>query len=256
MNALRTFIFYSWLVVLTLLSFIPCLCTVVLPAKWRNQLMMVNFCRVVLWSARIICGLRVEVQGREHLANLPKDQGVVILSKHQSTWETFFLPTLLHPQVPVVKIELAQLPLFGWCLRLMKPIFIDRNHKTGALKQVLAQGADRLSKGIHVLIFPEGTRVPPGQRRVFSKGGAMLASKANAPVVAIAHNSGEHWPNDSWIKRPGTIKVVISTLQQPPHDIAQLNEWSENWINQQVDQVAKVPFTGLYRQQGSSGKRF
>ena len=256
LHALRTVLFYITLALITLLWFPPSLLAgLFLPLKVRNRVIMVVYCHMVMWAARLICGLRWQVQGLE---NVPQDgRGYVLLSKHQSSWETFFLPLILAPHVQVVKRELAYLPVFGWALNMIQPIFIDRSQKTNALKQVLTQGADRLGKGIHVLVFPEGTRVPPGKRKVFSKGGAMLASKTGAPVLAVAHNSGEHWPNNSWIKRPGTIQVVISpVIETTGLSTAELNEQTERWINEQVDRVSATPFQGEYSEAENSGKRF
>lgn len=254
--ALRTLLFYLWLTVLTLAWFVPSFAIgIFLPLKARNYLVMVIYCRMVVWSARLICGLKWQVEGAE---NIPRDgRGYVLLSKHQSTWETFFIPTIIAPHVQVVKKELFYLPVFGWALNLIHPIFIDRTHKANALKQVLTQGADRLKSGIHVLVFPEGTRVPPGKRKAFSKGGAMLATKSQAPVVAIAHNSGEHWPNNSWVKRPGTIRVVVSpVIETQDITTAQLSEQVEGWINVQVDRISTQPFSGELVEADSSGKRF
>ena len=99
--------------------------------------------------------------------------------------------------------------------------------------------------------------MPPGKRKVFSKGGAMLATKTGAPVLAIAHNSGEHWPNNSWIKRPGTIQVVISpVIETAGLSTAELNEQTERWINEQVDNLSATPFQGEYSEAENSGKRF
>ena len=253
----RTTFFYAWLTLVTLIWFIPSFTIgIFLPLKARNYFVMVIPCQITIWGLRLLCGIRCEVEGREHI---PHDgRGYVLLSKHQSTWETFFLPTLIAPHVQVVKKELFYLPLFGWMLNLIHPIFIDRTHRTSALKQVISQGSDRLHSGIHVLVFPEGTRVAPGKRKTFSKGGAMLATKAGAPVLAIAHNSGECWPNDSWVKRPGTIRLVISAPVEPDAELttAELSTLTENWINTQVDRISETPFTGELVAADSSGKRF
>jgi len=255
-NAVRSLALYLWLALFTvvwcLLSFVA---GIFLPLKARNYFVLVFYCNVALWSARLICGVKWQVKGLE---NVPTDgRGYVILSKHQSTWETFFLPTVIAPHVQVVKKELLYLPFFGWALNLIHPIFIDRNQKTNALKQVIQQGTERLRDGIHVLVFPEGTRIPPGKRKVFSKGGAMLASKAKAPVLAIAHNSAEHWPNDRWIKTPGTIRVVISpVIETSELSTAEVNNWAEEWINDQVERISQHTFDGQWIDSASSGKRF
>lgn len=254
--AVRTLIFYLVLAGLTLAWLVPSLLAYLfLPIRVRNYLVLVAFCYAVSWSARLICGIRWQVLGREHL---PRDgRAYVLISKHQSTWETFFLPTLLAPQVQVVKRELFFLPFFGWQLKMIEPIFIDRAQKTNALKQVLTQGKTRLEQGLNVLIFPEGTRVPAGMRKEFSKGGALLASKAGAPVLAIAHNSGECWPNTGWIKYPGTISVVISPIwESQTLSTPELNAQTEAWINEQVDAISHTRFTGEYSLASSSGKRF
>lgn len=254
--ALRSGIFYLFWVFITFVWFIPSLFVAFfLPLKARHFVIGALYSRIVIWSARLICGIKWHVVGQE---NLPTNQqGYVVLSKHQSTWETFFLVTLLYPQVPVVKAELAYLPVFGWILKLVQPIWINRNKKTNALKQVVEQGKERLKRGISIMIFPEGTRVEPGKRKVFSKGGALLATSAKAPVIAVAHNSGEFWSNRQWVKKPGTVKVVISPVINT-EDITtkQLNSQVESWINEQVDRISIVPFNGEYSMAQSSGKRF
>lgn len=252
----RTLILYLWLAVFTIAWCIPSFVIgIFLPLKARNYFILVFYCTVASWSARLICGVKWEVEGKE---NIPTDgRGYVLLSKHQSTWETFFLPTLIAPHVQVVKKELLYLPFFGWALNLIHPIFIDRNQKTNALKQVIQQGGERLRDGIHVLVFPEGTRITPGQRKDFSKGGAMLATKTKAPAIAIAHNSGECWPNNHWVKKPGTIRVVISpVIETAELSTAELNAWSEEWINDTVDRISAEKFSGEMMEAASSGKRF
>ncbi|UTW48338.1 1-acyl-sn-glycerol-3-phosphate acyltransferase [Bacterioplanoides sp. SCSIO 12839] len=255
-NGIRTLIFYGWLASFTIIwCLISFVVGIFLPLKKRNYFVLVFYCTVALWSARFICGVKWQVKGLE---NVPRDgRGYVLLSKHQSTWETFFLPTAIAPHVQVVKKELLYLPFFGWALNLIHPIFIDRNQKTNALKQVIQQGAERLNDGIHVLVFPEGTRIPPGKRKEFSKGGAMLAGKNKAPVLAIAHNSGEFWPNDHWIKKPGTIQVVISpAIETAELSTAEVNQWSEEWINDTVDRISQHKFDGEVVNNDKSGKRF
>lgn len=252
---LRTAIFYLCWAALTLAWLLPTLLALLLPLKLRNSVISVPYCYTLAWLLRLICGVRWQIYGSEHLQNRPN--ACVVFSKHQSTWETFFINTVFTPQVPVVKKELSYLPVFGWILAMLKPIFIDRRHKTNALKQVIRQGKERLEQGISVSIYPEGTRVAPGLRKEFSRGGAMLACKAKAPVFAIAHNSGEHWPNTRWIKRPGTIHVVISPMfDSSSHDANSLTDAIENWINTQVDTISSIPFSGTYSHQENSGKRF
>ncbi|ASP37975.1 1-acyl-sn-glycerol-3-phosphate acyltransferase [Bacterioplanes sanyensis] len=255
-HACRSALFYLILILITLLWALPSFFIgIFLPLKARNFWVMGIYCRLVMFSAKVICGLSWQVEGSD---NIPSDgRGYVLLSKHQSTWETFFLPLILAPHVQVVKKELLYLPVFGWALNLIHPIFIDRSKKASSLKQVIQQGGERLGNGIHVLVFPEGTRVPPGRRKVFSKGGAMLANKTGAAVIAVAHNSGEYWPNNHWIKRPGCIRVVISpVIESDGKSTAELNTEVEHWINHTVDDISQQPFSGEMVNADSSGKRF
>jgi 1-acyl-sn-glycerol-3-phosphate acyltransferase len=173
------------------------------------------------------CGVRYQVQGRE---NLPAGS-CVILSKHQSQWETYFLQVLKMPVVTVLKRELLHVPFFGWGLRLLEPIAIDRNNPKQALKHIMAEGARRLAEGRSVMIFPEGTRTPPGQVGNYARSGATLACKAGVPIVPVAHNSGRYWPARRFIKYPGTIQVIIGApIDTTDGDGRTLTETVKNWI--------------------------
>lgn len=235
--ALRSIIFYCALAAITLLWFIPfILFALLLPAKRKNIVISHCYGHSVLWLARLICGIKWQVEG---LQNLPKNQqSYMILSKHQSTWETFFIAVTCAPQVSVVKKELFYIPVFGWIFALLEPIFIDRKKRAHALKQVLRQGKNKLDQGINVTIFPEGTRVALGQRHPFSRGGAILATQTKVPVIAVAHNAAICWPNQHWIKHSGTIKVVFSPIFASQNlSASDLNTQVETWVNQQVDSL-------------------
>lgn len=245
-NAVRSVVFYLALVLLTCLWFLPSfILAFILPLRARVHYVQRAYCLCIIWLLRLICGVRWHVDGVQHI---PRDgTACVIVSKHQSTWETFMLPLLLSPQVPVLKQELLSIPLFGWLLKRIHPIAIDRNKKTNALKQVIQQGGERLKLGYHVLIFPEGTRVAPGQRKAFSKSAAMLARQCAVPILAVAHNSGEYWPNHSWIKTPGDIRVSISpAFADLDLSTSELNDLVEHWINERVEQLSNTRFTGAY----------
>ncbi len=183
---------------------IPSLATAVLPFRMRYGFIS-KWCRWVLWWLRVCCGVRVEVQGLE---NVPA-HGAVVASKHQSAWETFALATWFHPQSWVVKRQLLRLPFFGWALRLMQPIAIDRGAGREAVQQIITQGGDRLRRGRYVVVFPEGTRVPAGQRGRYRIGGAILACETSYPIIPVAHNAGEIWPRRGFLIHPGTIRVRI-----------------------------------------------
>ena len=167
------------------------------------------------------------------------------------------LPALLPPQVQVIKKELTRIPIFGWYLAMMGPITIDRTQRTTALKDLVKQGTQRLNNGFHVLIFPEGSRVPAGARKAFSKGGSMLASRVKAPVIPVAHNAGDFWPNHHWIRYPGTITVVIGApLDSKDLPTKFLHQQCEEWINNRVDEISATPFQGTVITELTSGKRF
>jgi 1-acyl-sn-glycerol-3-phosphate acyltransferase len=131
------------------------------------------------------------------------------MSKHQSQWETFYLQTLFNPLCTILKKELLLLPFFGWGLRVMEPIAIDRSSKRGALRTVQKTGLLRLQAGRSVLVFPEGTRTPPGEKQPYARSGAHLAMAAGVPILPVAHNAGLRWPPGKLLKYPGTVTVVI-----------------------------------------------
>lgn len=233
-NALRTVVFYVVLALATVFWCFPALLLGPwLPYRHRYRLIAVGYSRVAIFLARWILGLRYRVRG---LDSLP-EQPCVILAKHQSAWETFFLSAHFQPLSQVLKRELLSIPVFGWALRMVNPIAIDRSQPKQALKQVAEQGVARLHAGNWLLIFPEGTRVPPGAIGKFSRGGASLAAQAGVPVLPVAHNAGQFWPKFDWRKTPGTIEVVIG----PPMwatgtdlaAIAELNQRAFLWIAQQ-----------------------
>lgn len=241
-QAIRTFLFY---LLLSSSAFVWCtLCVFIapfLPFRARYRLVIQTWCRCATWLAKTVVGLRYEVEG---LQNIPQ-QPCVILAKHQSTWETFYLSALLEPLSQVVKRELLYVPFFGWAMAMLKPIAIDRSNPKAALKQLAKQGHERLGQGAWVLIFPEGTRIAPGQIGKFSRGGTALAVNADLPVLPIAHNAGEFWPKRGWAKYPGTIKVVIGPVMHAegngPRAIAELNERAFAWVQQTQQRISGVP---------------
>jgi 1-acyl-sn-glycerol-3-phosphate acyltransferase len=178
----------------------------------------------------VLCGVRWRLEGREHLPAAPS----VILAKHQSAWETLAFQQIFPPQVHVLKRELLWLPFFGWGLALMSPIPIDRGRGLAALRQIARRGKQRLAQGFWVVVFPEGTRVKPGQRRRYQLGGAWLAAASGAPVVPVAHNAGRVWPRNSFLKYPGEVTVrigpPIGSEGRAPEDI---NALAEMWIETQ-----------------------
>jgi 1-acyl-sn-glycerol-3-phosphate acyltransferase len=190
--------------------------------------------RFVVHAARVICGIRYEIRGMENLPDYP----AIIMSKHQSAWETIALPILFPPQSVVLKRELLKIPFFGWGLAMTSPIAIDRKAGKQALKQIVDQGRHRLEQGFWVTIFPEGTRVKAGETGRYGIGGAWLATHTGTPVLPVAHNAGEVWPRHSFIKHPGTITLSIGPViscEGKKADV--LNEEVKAWIESEMKQL-------------------
>ena len=190
--------------------------------------------RLALGGAKWICGIRYEVRGLEHAPAPP----YIVLAKHQSAWETLAFQAILPPQVWVLKRELLRVPLFGWGLAMLSPIAIDRSAGRRALRQMLEQGRDRLAKGFCIVIFPEGTRVAPGERRPYHAGGAWLASQTGVPVLPVAHNAGRLWPRKAFVKRPGLVTVSIGEPIAPQSlTPAQIIARAEEWIEGEMERL-------------------
>jgi 1-acyl-sn-glycerol-3-phosphate acyltransferase len=194
--------------------------------------------RLIIASARTICGIRYRLLGAE---NIP-DKPCIVMSKHQSAWETLAFQVIFPPQVLVVKKELLRIPFFGWGLAMLSPIAIDRSAATRALKQIEEQGIERLKQGFWVIIFPEGTRMKPGTKGTYQPGGAWLAIHSDAIVLPVALNSGEFWGRKAFLKRPGTITVSIGRPIRPAGMKAdELNASVETWIEQETARIASNP---------------
>ena len=186
-----------------------------------------RFCLVWL---RITCGVKYRVHGAEHID--PSKTGL-ILSRHESAWETLAFQQIFPRHAYVLKRELLKIPFFGWGMSLLNPIAIDRSAGRQALNQMLKEGVERLHGDDWVVVFPEGTRMPSGELGKINIGGAMLASKAKVPVYLVAHNAGTCWPKNSFLKRPGTIDVYISEpLDMTEMKTAELNEKIADWFQQ------------------------
>jgi 1-acyl-sn-glycerol-3-phosphate acyltransferase len=194
--------------------------------RWATRWGKVN-----LWLQRVICGLSYEIEGLE---NLP-DKACIVMSKHQSAWETIGLRGILPEQQSwVLKQELMQIPLFGLGLRFVKSIPIDRSAGRRAVLQVIEQGQQLLAEGRYVIIFPEGTRTAPGQRKKYGMGGGLLAERSGYEVVPISHNAGVYWRRRGVKKYPGTIRVVIGPpISSGGRKAAEIMHDVEAWIETQ-----------------------
>jgi 1-acyl-sn-glycerol-3-phosphate acyltransferase len=229
----RSLVFYLGLV----LSLIPfsVISLFVWPLPYFPRYRIVTlWTHFTLWWLEVTCNLRFRVQGAE---NIPPGPGI-ILCKHQSSWETMGLQRVFPPQVWVLKRELLWLPFFGWAINTLDPIFIDRKSIRNAFRQVVKQGTERLKTGRWIVIFPEGTRVAPGEKKRYGVGGGMLAEKTGYPVVPVAHNAGVFWPRRSILKHPGTIDVVVGPVIDPAgKSAAEITALAEEWIEAACDRL-------------------
>ncbi|SFP71615.1 1-acyl-sn-glycerol-3-phosphate acyltransferase [Nitrosomonas cryotolerans] len=193
-----------------------------------------SWTHLMLFLVRVICGVRYRVLGADRIPKIPS----IVLSKHQSAWETLAFQKIFPPQVWVLKKELLRIPFFGWGLAMTNPIAIDRSSGKAALEQIVEQGKERLKQGFWVVVFPEGTRIAPGKKGKYRIGGAWLATHAKVWVVPVAHNAGEFWGKNSFIKQPGTITVSIGEPIDPAGmEAAELNEKVETWIEKEMIRI-------------------
>lgn len=194
-----------------------------------------------LWSyannflLKIFCGIDFKVEGQENL----NVKTAIILSKHQSTWETLALHSFTPYVHWVFKRELMYIPIFGWALALTDPIGINRGAGRAAIKQLVAEGKQKLDDGKWMVLFPEGTRTAPGESKKYKIGGALLAEKSGYPVIPIAHNAGEFWPKHSFIKWPGTISVVIGpAIESKGRSADEINKEVFDWIEGSMQKIS------------------
>lgn len=194
-----------------------------------------SWARLSLKFAEIFCGIRYRVEGLE---NIDPKRPAVILSNHQSAWETIAFRFILPTHTALFKESLLWIPLWGWALATLKPIAINRKNKHAALRKLMHNGTAALKEGLWILIFPEGTRKPVGQLGHFSAGGAMLGQKSGFPVIPVAHNAGLCWPRNSFLKYPGLIIVKIGPyIESAGKKTDEINRFAENWITQTLDAI-------------------
>jgi 1-acyl-sn-glycerol-3-phosphate acyltransferase len=204
-----------------------------LPFKVRYGIAQV-WVSLILWMLNAICGIDYHVEGTENIPN----ENAIIFRKHQSAWETIALQKIFPPQVFIIKRELLWLPFFGWALATCEPIAIDRKKGKAALRQVVDQGMRRLKRGRWVVIFPEGTRVKPGQVGRYGAGGGVLAHRSGHLVVPVAHNAGQFWPRNGFLKFPGTVEVRIGKPISPENRSAdEINRAAQDWIERQMAEI-------------------
>lgn len=241
MQLLRSVLFTTALFLGTLLYAVAVLAFGWLPS---HQLYAIarSWGRVNLWLLAKLCGLTYTVEGRE---NIPPGAHVSMW-KHSSAWETIAQAAVFPPQAWVLKRELMWIPLVGWAVKCLKPIAINRKAGATAVTQVVDQGKQRLQSGLWILIFPEGTRVAVGETRKYGVSGSLLASRAGCKIIPVAHNAGYFWPRRGWVKKPGTIRVVIGpAIDAAGRDPRELNEEVRNWIEKKLATLTPDGESGL-----------
>jgi 1-acyl-sn-glycerol-3-phosphate acyltransferase len=215
---------------------------VLLPLFWAPQdflwRFVISYCRLLLWAGDFFCGLKVVVEGQE---NLP-DTASVIMIKHSSALETYGHVPFFPRTTWVIKREILWIPFFGWALKIVfDPIAIDRHARGQAVRQVIRQGKQKLADGTWVTVFPEGTRMPPGETRKYGTSGAALAKEAGVMIVPVAHNAADFWQRREFAKRPGTIRFCIGppivAADRPPKET---NLLVQTWIENKMHEISSA----------------
>ncbi|MBS0543395.1 MAG: 1-acyl-sn-glycerol-3-phosphate acyltransferase [Proteobacteria bacterium] len=226
MHLIRSILFAILLAVITVPYALVAMLIFWLPPMTRHRV-ITSWVPIMMWVIRHVLGIRYRLIGAENIPPGP----AVVLSKHQSAWETIALQQIFPPLCYVLKRELLRVPFFGWALAQIPGIAIDRGAGKDALTQVIEQGRARLKEGLWVVVFPEGTRVAPGAMRRYKPGGAFLAKRAGVPVVPVAHNAGEFWRRNAFLKWPGEVVVSIGpVIDVKGVKVEQINSRAEDWI--------------------------
>ena len=232
MPFLRSVLHMLWMAI----TVVPWALAVLIAAPFLNSTQIYWMCagwlKVAVRGGNVILGIRNQIIGYENLP-VGSTAPAVLLLKHQSTWETFCMPTLMpHPLAYVFKKELLYVPFFGWAMAKMDMIHIDRSKRAQAFNKVVEQGKRLLAQGTWVIMFPEGTRIDRGQKGQYKSGGTRLAIETGAPVIPIAVTSAKCWPRKAFIKRPGVVefsigKPIPSEGRKPDELMREVEDWIE-----------------------------
>ena len=233
MLILRSLLFYIGQIISTIL--IAPIGIIAFPLDFKKRYYLITRWAVFnLWWLKICCNVTYEIKGKDNIPRKP----CVVMSKHQSAFETLALQQIFIPQVWILKKELLRIPIYGWGLASMQPIAINRDSTIKSFRQIADQGCERLQKGYWVIIFPEGTRVAPNKKKKYLPGGGMLAEKSGAQVVPVAHNAGRLWPRNSMIKKPGLITIKIGPVIESENKSAkEITGEVENWIEKEIREL-------------------
>jgi len=239
MQYVRSLIYFVLFVATTAVFGVIVLVSALLPLSIQQRYVIPRSWGLLLtWLVGVICGLTYVVEGQE---NLPKEP-FISLWKHSSTWDTFAQMFVVPPAAWLLKREVTWIPIVGWAVSTYQPIAINRSAGHSAVNQVVSQGRERLNAGMGVIVYPEGTRVAPGQTRKYGISGALLATETGAPIVPIAHNSGYFWRRHSILKKPGLIRVVIGPpIETRGRTAREVNEQAQRWIEAKVAEIVAQP---------------
>ena len=230
MTILRSALFYiGYLSSGMLASILACLIGPFIDLDKRLKLFSL-WPRFTNWFLNLTCGIKVNIIGKENLPSGP----CVIVSNHQGQWETFSMQYLFHPLCTLLKRELLFIPLWGWAMKMLHPIGINRDKPKQAILQTLEEGSDRLKRGMFVLLFPEGTRVKAGRVGKYARSGFELAKRNNVKVLPLCHNSGDCWPAHKFIKKSGTINLHIGEpfyVEDSKESAEVVRQWVEKKLN-------------------------
>ena len=230
MIVVRSTIFYlGYLSSGIIASFLACVIGPFLGLEDRLKLFS-QWPKFANWFLHLSCGIKVEVIGQENLPTEP----CVIVSNHQGQWETYSMQYLFHPMCTLLKKELLYIPLWGWAMKMLNPIAINRKKPKEAILQTLEEGSDRLKKGMYVLLFPEGTRVKAGRVGKYARSSFELAKRNDVMVLPLCHNSGDCWPAHKFIKKPGKITLIIGEpfyVEDSKQSASDVKEWVEKKLN-------------------------
>jgi len=239
MVLLRSLLYTTLLFLVTLVFGVIVLVSALLPLTIEQRYVIPRtWGRFLTWLAGAVCGLKYVVEGQQ---NLP-EQPFISLWKHSSAWETMAQMFVVPTASWLLKREVIWIPVVGWAVSTYKPIAINRSAGHSAVNQVVKQGRERLAAGMGVIVYPEGTRVAPGQTRKYGISGALLATETGTPVVPIAHNAGYFWKRRSILKKPGLIRVVIGPPIDPQGLTArEVNERAQQWIEAKIAEIIALP---------------
>jgi 1-acyl-sn-glycerol-3-phosphate acyltransferase len=249
MKFIRSALYLLFLLILT--PIIALLMAIVMPFTQRHvpYALAKLWTQLAIFALRVICGIKHEVRGAENMPTTP----TIVMSKHQSSWETIFFVTFFPEQTWVVKQELVNLPFFGWGLAMLKPVAIDRSAGKDSLEQVVEGGSKRLNDGLWMMIWPEGHRIQADKKGKYKIGGAWLSAKTNTPILPVAHNAGTYWPRHWFWKTPGTVIMSIGPLiypngREPAAVLAEVEAWIENEMHRISPTYVGAPIETTYAQ--------